>query len=150
MPKKKTAADTTQTTLPFPSENDEHLNISTLETWLWDAACVIRGATDAPKFKDFILPLIFYKRLSDVFDDEFAGHIEEFGDEAIAREITEADHADALKRDRDDPIVRFYIPQKYNWKALRNPPPMVIWDSLLPMQCVKSPVVTHGYRVCLM
>ena len=122
MPKNKTAADTTQTTLPFPSENDEHLNISTLETWLWDAACVIRGATDAPKFKDFILPLIFYKRLSDVFDDEFAGHIEEFGDEAIAREITEADHADALKRDRDDSIVRFYIPQKYSWEALRNHP----------------------------
>ena len=122
MPKKKTAADPTQTTLPFPSENKEHLNISTLETWLWDAACVIRGATDAPKFKDFILPLIFYKRLSDVFDDEFAGHIEEFGDEAIAREITEADHADALKRDRDDPIVRFYIPQKYSWEALRNHP----------------------------
>ena len=122
MPKKKTVADTTQTTLPFPSENDEHLNISTLETWLWDAACVIRGATDAPKFKDFILPLIFYKRLSDVFDDEFAGHIEKFGDEAIAREITEADHADALKRDRDDSIVRFYIPQKYSWEALRNHP----------------------------
>jgi type I restriction-modification system DNA methylase subunit len=41
-----------------------------LETWLWDAACAIRGSTDAPKFKDFILPLVFFKRLSDVFDDE--------------------------------------------------------------------------------
>ena len=122
MPKKKTATDTNQTTLPFPSENEEHLDISILETWLWDAACVIRGATDAPKFKDFILPLIFYKRLSDVFDDEFAGHIEKFGDETIAREITEADHADALKKDRDDSIVRFYIPQKYSWEALRNYP----------------------------
>jgi hypothetical protein len=28
-----------------------------LETWLWDAACAIRGATDAPKFKEFILAL---------------------------------------------------------------------------------------------
>ena len=80
MPKKKTATDTTQTTLPFPSANEEHLDISTLETWLWDAACVIRGATDAPKFKDFILPLIFYKRLSDVFDDEFAKHIRHYND----------------------------------------------------------------------
>ena len=121
MPKKKTATDTTQPTL-FPSKNEDHLDISTLETWLWDAACVIRGATDAPKFKDFILPLIFYKRLSDVFDDEFAKHIEEFGDEAIAREITEADHADALKADRDDLIVRFYVPQEYSWEALRNHP----------------------------
>ena len=121
MPKKKTAADTTQTTLPFPSENDEHLNISTLETWLWSAACVIRGATDAPKFKDFILPLIFYKRLSDVFDDEFAKQVEEFGEEEFAREIVAADHEDALKNDRP-PIVRFYIPQEYSWEALRNHP----------------------------
>ena len=54
--------------------------------------------TDAPKFKDFILPLVFFKRLSDVFDDEFAAKIQEFGDEATAREMIEADHADALKR----------------------------------------------------
>ena len=121
MPKRKTEADTTQTTLPFPSANDEHLDISTLETWLWDAACVIRGATDAPKFKDFILPLIFYKRLSDVFDDEFAKHVEEFGDEEIAREIVKADHEDALKNERR-PIVRFYIPEGYPWEALRNHP----------------------------
>ncbi len=46
------------------------LDISTLETWLWDAACAIRGPVDAPKFKDYILPLVFLKRLSDVFDDE--------------------------------------------------------------------------------
>ena len=120
MPKKKTATDTTQPTL-FPSENEAHLDISTLETWLLDAANTIRGASDAPKFKDFILPLIFYKRLSDVFDDEFAKQIEEFGSEELAREIVEADHEDALKSGRN-PIVRFYIPQEYHWKALRNHP----------------------------
>ena len=43
-----------------------------LEGWLWDAACEIRGPLDAPKFKDYILPLVFLKRLSDVFDDEVA------------------------------------------------------------------------------
>ena len=121
MPENNTAADTTQTTIPFSSPDQEQLNISTLETWLWDAACVIRGATDAPKFKDFILPLIFYKRLSDVFDDEFAKQIEEFGDEDLAREIIDADHQDALKSGRN-PIVRFYIPQEYCWKALRDHP----------------------------
>lgn len=41
-----------------------------LESWIWDAACSIRGAQDAAKFKDYILPLIFVKRLCDVFDDE--------------------------------------------------------------------------------
>ena len=120
MPKKKTETDTTQPTL-FPSENEEHLDISTLENWLLDAANTIRGASDAPKFKDFILPLIFYKRLSDVFDDEFAKKIKEFGSEELAREIVESDHEDALKSGRN-PIVRFYIPQKYHWKALRNHP----------------------------
>ena len=46
-----------------------HQGIS-LESWIWDAACSIRGAKDAPKYKDYILPLIFTKRLCDVFDDE--------------------------------------------------------------------------------
>ncbi len=119
MPKQKTATEPTQTTLPFPSTDEEHLDISTLETWLLDAANTIRGASDAPKFKDFILPLIFYKRLSDVFDDEFSKQIEVFGDEDSAREIIEADHKDALEKDRP-PIVRFYIPQQYSWEALHN------------------------------
>ena len=122
MPKDNTAADTTQTTIPFSAPDEEQLDISTLETWLWDAACVIRGATDAPKFKDFILPLIFYKRLSDVFDDEFAKLVEEYGGDAEeTRELIDDDHQDALKTGRN-PIVRFYIPQEYRWEALRNQP----------------------------
>jgi type I restriction enzyme M protein len=44
--------------------------VKSLESWIWDAACSIRGAKDAPKYKDYILPLIFTKRLCDVFDDE--------------------------------------------------------------------------------
>jgi type I restriction enzyme M protein len=110
-----------QSVLTLPPQADEHLDISALETWLWDAACAIRGATDAPKFKDFILPLVFYKRLSDVFDDEFSERAAEFGDEATAREIIEADHTDALKHGRK-PIVRFFIPEQYRWKAIRNHP----------------------------
>jgi type I restriction enzyme M protein len=106
-------------TVPMPALVGEHLDISMLETWLWDAACAIRGATDAPKFKDFILPLIFFKRLSDVFDDEFAGQAEEFGDEETAREVIQADHEDALKTGRR-PIVRFFVPHQYRWDAIRN------------------------------
>jgi type I restriction enzyme M protein len=41
-----------------------------IEQWLWDAACSIRGAKDAPKYRDYILPLVFAKCLCDVFDDE--------------------------------------------------------------------------------
>jgi hypothetical protein len=57
--------------LPQTTLNNNHkLDITTLEGWLWEAACKIRGEIDAPKYKDYILPLIFLKRLSDVFDDE--------------------------------------------------------------------------------
>ena len=55
-----------------PYSVHSHLDISTLESWLWEAACKIRGPVDAPKYKDYILPLIFLKRLSDVFSDEVA------------------------------------------------------------------------------
>lgn len=55
------------------------LDITTLETWLWEAACTIRGPVDAPKFKDYILPLFFLKRLSDVFEDEMSRLATEYG-----------------------------------------------------------------------
>jgi type I restriction enzyme M protein len=71
-----------------------------LEQWLWDAACSIRGAKDAPKYKDYILPLIFIKRLCDVFDDELNRIAKEVGGRAKAFE--------AVKRDKK--LVRFYIP----------------------------------------
>jgi type I restriction enzyme M protein len=120
--KKKTAprANGSTSALPFLPSADERLDVSTLETWLWDAACAIRGATDAPKFKDFILPLVFYKRLSDVYTDELAAYVAQFGgDENLAREIIAADHADALKSGRS-PIVRFYIPNDFLWEKIRN------------------------------
>jgi type I restriction enzyme M protein len=117
--KKKTIEQETTITIALPALADEHMDVSTLETWLWDAACAVRGAADAPKFKDFILPLVFFKRLSDVFDDEFVGQVKEFGDETVAREVIKADHEDALKNNRK-PIVRFFIPHEYRWDAIRN------------------------------
>lgn len=72
----------------------------TLESWLWDAACSIRGAKDAPKFKDFILPLVFTKRLCDVFDDEI---------NRIAREVGSRAKAFKLVK-HDKKLMRFYLP----------------------------------------
>ena len=63
-----------------------------MEQMLWDAACSIRGEKDAAKFKDYLLPLLFLKRLSDVFDDEIERLAEEYGDRAVAQEIAEDDH----------------------------------------------------------
>jgi hypothetical protein len=63
------------------------LDLSALESWLWDAACAIRGPLDAPKFKDYILPLVFLKRLSDVFEDELERLGQRFGGREIAERI---------------------------------------------------------------
>lgn len=115
------SSDTQQSSLPYVPDADEHLDMSALETWLWDAACAVRGAADAPKFKDFILPLVFFKRLSDVFDDRFAGQVETFGDEETAWEIVQHDHDDALRTGRA-PITGFFVPREYNWRAVRHHP----------------------------
>ena len=71
-----------------------------LESWIWDAACSIRGAKDAGKFKDFILPLIFVKRLCDVFDDEINRIAQEVGSRAKAFKLVK----------HDKKLVRFYLP----------------------------------------
>ena len=63
-----------------------------LESWIWDAACSIRGAKDAPKYKDFILPLIFTKRLCDVFDDELNRIAAEVGSRKKAFQLGKRDH----------------------------------------------------------
>jgi type I restriction enzyme M protein len=92
--------------VPKPSGNG--LDVPALESWLWDAACTIRGPLDAPKFKDYILPLIFLKRLSDVFDDEVAHLAHEFGDHATAAKLVKQDHK----------LVRFFIPEKARWPKI--------------------------------
>ena len=63
-----------------------------LESWIWDAACSIRGAKDAAKYKDYILPLIFTKRLCDVFDDELNRIAKEVGSRKKAFQLVKADH----------------------------------------------------------
>ena len=90
------------------SNGDRSLDVGVLEQWLWDAACQIRGPLDAPKFKDYILPIIFLKRLSDVFDGEIAHLAEEFGDLATTERLVEADHK----------LVRFYVPAVARWQSL--------------------------------
>ena len=41
-----------------------------LESYLWGAATLLRGLIDAGDYKQFIFPLLFYKRVCDVFDEE--------------------------------------------------------------------------------
>jgi type I restriction enzyme M protein len=79
-----------------------------MEQMLWDAACSIRGEKDAPKFKDYLLPLLFLKRLSDVFDDEIDRLAEEYGDRDVALEIADNDHD----------LIRFYLPPEARWAVI--------------------------------
>lgn len=83
-----------------PNMGKSELNGKSLEQWLWDAACSIRGAKEAAKYKDFILPLVFTKRLCDVFDDELNRIAKEVGGRAKAFKLVK----------RDKKLVRFYIP----------------------------------------
>jgi type I restriction enzyme M protein len=91
------------------------MDVQTLETWLWDAACAIRGPVDAPKFKDYILPLVFLKRLSDVFDDEVARLAAQFGSTSTALSLLEQERERGQVR-----LVRFFIPENARWQALRR------------------------------
>ncbi len=87
-----------------------------LESWIWDAACSIRGAKDAPKYKEFILPLIFTKRLCDVFDDELNRIAKEVGSRAKAFKLVK----------RDKKLVRFFLPLEpknpddLTWSVIRT------------------------------
>ena len=93
--------------------NGKVMDNRSMEGMLWKAACSIRGEKDAPKFKDYILPLVFIKRLSDVYEDEIARLAEEFGDEEIARTVLEADPT----------LVRFYIPPEATWPVVSGRKP---------------------------
>ena len=85
----------------------------TMEQMLWGAACSIRGEKDAAKFKDYLLPLLFLKRLSDVFEDEIARLVEEYGDADLARQIAEDDRR----------VLRFYLPPEARWGVLSGREP---------------------------
>jgi len=87
-----------------------------LESWIWNAACAIHGPVDAPKYKDFILPLIFVKRLCDVFDDEISRITSKIGTKDKAYKLIE----------RDRKLIRFYIPlrpkntEDPTWSVIRK------------------------------
>ena len=47
------------------------MNQHELEKYLWGAATTLRGKIDAGDYKQFIFPLLFFKRISDVYDEEY-------------------------------------------------------------------------------
>ena len=90
------------------NKKNTEANDKSLESWIWDAACSIRGAKDEPKYKDYILQLIFAKRLCDVFDDELDRIATEVGSLEKAFRLVEAEWRRVA--DKKKAMVRFDLP----------------------------------------
>ena len=61
------------------------ITLTQLESHLWESANILRGPVDAADFKSYVFPLLFFKRISDVHDEEHAAALKEFdGDEESA------------------------------------------------------------------
>ena len=82
------------------------LTQSQLESYLWGAATLLRGTIDAGEYKSLIFPLLFLKRLSDVFDEET--------ELALAESDGDHDYASSPEQHR------FQIPIGSYWSDLRN------------------------------
>lgn len=82
------------------------MNQQTLEKYLWGAAIYLRGHIDAGDYKQFIFPLLFFKRICDVYDEEFA--------EALAESDGDKDYAS------DPAFHRFIVPKKHHWNKVRE------------------------------
>ena len=79
---------------------------SELESYLWGAATLLRGTIDAGDYKQFIFPLLFFKRLCDVYDEERAEALAESGGDEEYAELPE--------------LHRFQIPADAHWSAVRS------------------------------
>ena len=60
---------------------NEQISLDDLKSFLWGAATRLRGQIDAAGYKEYIFPLLFFKRISDVYDEQFEGFVSEGGEE---------------------------------------------------------------------
>lgn len=84
----------------------ERISQQRLESYLWGAATLLRGTIDAGDYKQFIFPLLFFKRLCDVFDEETNLALKESGGDAEFAAYPE-NH-------------RFQVPQQAHWFEVRQ------------------------------
>lgn len=77
-----------------------------LESYLWGAAVLLRGTIDAGDYKQFIFPLLFFKRLCDVFDEETRVALKESGGDVAFAAYPE-NH-------------RFQVPADAHWREIRK------------------------------
>jgi type I restriction enzyme M protein len=77
-----------------------------LEDYLWGAANILRGMIDAADFKQYIFPLLFFKRVSDLWDEEYQIALAESDGDLTFAEFAE-NH-------------RFQIPKGCHWEDVRK------------------------------
>ncbi len=87
------------------TKSRDHMSQAELESYLWGAANLLRGLIDAADYKQYVFPLLFFKRLSDVWDEEYQVALEETEEPAYARATA------------DD---RFVIPDGAHWNDVRS------------------------------
>ncbi len=90
--------------LPKTGEDDK-MSLTQLKQFLWKSADILRGKIDSSDYKKYIFGLLFYKRISDVWDEEYKTILNEYHDEEIAK----ADHNH-----------RFQVPKDCRWEAVEK------------------------------
>ena len=68
---------------------DQPISLDELKSFLWGAATRLRGQIDAAGYKEYIFPLLFFKRISDVYDEQFSGFLAEGGAEYAGMQAEE-------------------------------------------------------------
>ena len=82
------------------------ITLNQLEDYLWKSAVLLRGSMGAGSYKNYVFPLMFYKRICDVYDEEYK--------EALDRSGGDEEYA-AM-----DEMHRFIIPRACHWDVIRN------------------------------
>lgn len=59
----------------------ERITIDELKSYLWHSAVLLRTNIDAGAYKQYIFPLLFFKRICDVYDEETEKAKAEYGEE---------------------------------------------------------------------